>query len=540
MHLELCRHMLNGSANLWIGNFSCFDGEKVDVYHKNLQDIVGNNSTTCGVPATIAFENPGNIYRVVVEIAYKVNNVGATTYVRDAGGNVHTAIQTISDGSTGTYIYQADINGGTTSITYDNTTNCNPSNTNGAESMTVFVFRDNAPNLAQRGYFTVLNSVNDQEYLNFDIPQHTTTRNIALRIPISQITLDGKYMRFVASAGGVSAEKVIRWDDAFSTPSPATPPVTVLTECCGDIVDLVLEDVPGTASQLVLEVDTRNSNNGGLVPGVDGQSYTIAEFITIDAECRPPNGWSFDCDDSKTVEIFTDGIQNSVPSILNFTNSGNITGIIAELVYKGCNPGPTVNITDLNNNTYTAFREEPLGGSSDVYVYRAMIDPTSGIRYENQTNENCAQSFSAFVFRNKNTGVQSSGVFTNQSGFNDVQVVDVPIPVGTSTRTVTVEMPVSQLTEDGRYIHIEADAGTAHTEITETITAGSLPKGCCVKIFKLTLNDVPSSADQCQVDNRYAQWCSCSRSWSSLGFSNSGKNRHTMCGMSNCGDPGRR
>jgi hypothetical protein len=49
-----------------------------------------------------------------------------------------------------------------------------------------------------------------------------------------------------------------------------------------DIVDLTLENVPGSATEVVLEVDTRHYQNGQTV---NGQSYVLAGAITVDAEC---------------------------------------------------------------------------------------------------------------------------------------------------------------------------------------------------------------------------------------------------------------
>ena len=81
-------------------------------------------------------------------------------------------------------------------------------------------------------------------------------------------------------------------------------------------------------------------------------------------------GWSYTCDDGIEVELLSLGIKNNVPATIVIPNSENVDHIVVEIVYKGQNPGSTITIEDADGNSYTANREVPAGGSSNVWYYR--------------------------------------------------------------------------------------------------------------------------------------------------------------------------
>ncbi len=210
-------------------------------------------------------------------------------------------------------------------------------------------------------------------------------------------------------------------------------------------------------------------------------------------------GWSYSCDDGIEVELLSMGLKNNVPTTLHISDIADATRVVVEIVYKGKNPGNTIEIQDSAGNSYTANREVPVGGSSNVWYYRVDLPATSSISYSNAINANFAQSLLAYVFRKKNNGTASSGVFTSLSGYNDIQSTFIPIQTDSGPRTVTVELPVSELTPDGRYIHIEVSSSDGRfTKLTETID--SFPSGeCCIKIFKLTLENVAGSVNEIEI-----------------------------------------
>ena len=210
-------------------------------------------------------------------------------------------------------------------------------------------------------------------------------------------------------------------------------------------------------------------------------------------------GWSYTCDDGIEVELLSLGLQSSIPATLTIPNAENLDHIVVEIVYKGNNPGETIEIQDSNGTSYTATREVPTGGSSNVWYYRTEMPATPSVSYTNTTFQSHAQSLLVYAFRHKNTGAASSGVFTAVSGYNDIQTTTIPIQTDSGPRTVSVELPISELTDDGRYIHIEVSAADgSFVELTETID-NFAPGTCCIKVFKLDMTNVAGSVNEIEI-----------------------------------------
>ena len=207
-------------------------------------------------------------------------------------------------------------------------------------------------------------------------------------------------------------------------------------------------------------------------------------------------GWSYTCKDGIEVELISEGLKNNVPMSLPIANVENIDRIVVEIVYKGNNPGETIEVQDADGNSYSATREVPSGGSSNVWYYRTDLPATSSISYSNTSHSNRAQSILAYVFREKKNAIASSGVFTALSGYNNIETITIPIQTDDAPRSVEIQLPVSELTPDGRYIKITAETSDGNSaEILETING--FPSGeCCIKIFELALQNVAGNVDE--------------------------------------------
>ncbi len=210
-------------------------------------------------------------------------------------------------------------------------------------------------------------------------------------------------------------------------------------------------------------------------------------------------GWSYTCKDGIEVDLVSSGLKNNIPMALPIDDVASIERIVVEIVYKGNNPGSSIEVQDDLGNSYTANREVPAGGSSNVWYYRTELPATSSISYSNTNNENKAQSILAYVFRRKNTGIASSGVFTAVGGYNNIETITIPIITDTAPREVKIELPVSELTPDGRYIKITAE--TSDGKIDELIeNINDFPSGeCCIKVFNLGLSDVAGDVDEVTI-----------------------------------------
>ncbi|MDX5584143.1 MAG: hypothetical protein QNK20_04335, partial [Aureibaculum sp.] len=210
-------------------------------------------------------------------------------------------------------------------------------------------------------------------------------------------------------------------------------------------------------------------------------------------------GWSYTCTDGIEVELLSVGLKNNIPASIDIPDLEIVDRIVVEIVYKGNNPGETIEIEDADGNSYPATRMVPAGGSPSVWYYRTEMPITSSINYSNTLYANKAQSMLAYVFRRKNTGMGSSGVFTAIGGYNNIETLTIPIVTDSGPRSVSVELPVSELTDDGRYIHIEVSAADgSYDELTETIN--DFPSGnCCIKVFTLNLQNVAGNIDEVEV-----------------------------------------
>lgn len=216
--------------------------------------------------------------------------------------------------------------------------------------------------------------------------------------------------------------------------------------------------------------------------------------------------WSYTCKDGIEVELSSIGLKNSVPTTLNINDLETIDKIVVEIVYKTKNAGESIEIEDDQGNIYTAERVAVPGGNS-VWYYRTEIPVTSYIKYSNTTNQAYAQSMLAYVFRRNNNGIGSFGYFTSTGGYNNVKTINVPINTDSGPRTVKLELPISELTDDGRYILIEAYTSDGNsTQLLDVIN--SFPDGkCCIKIYELTLNNVSGEVDHVniRIDTRNKQ-----------------------------------
>ncbi|MFK7932956.1 MAG: hypothetical protein AB8G22_05560, partial [Saprospiraceae bacterium] len=216
-------------------------------------------------------------------------------------------------------------------------------------------------------------------------------------------------------------------------------------------------------------------------------------------ELLPQDDWSFSCGDNRAVELVGKGIKNAVPARLDFDNAANIFQVVVEVVYKGGNPGNSITLSDSDGNTYNAPRTTPVGGSSNVFVYRAQLPSTSAVILNNESQENRAQSILAYVYRNNAEGMSSTGQFTYVSGFHDTQTINLSLPAASAARDVEVVVPLSEITEDCRVLNITATAGS----VTETIRIDAPDEAlglCCLNIVKIPLQNVPAGVNNVTVE----------------------------------------
>ena len=211
--------------------------------------------------------------------------------------------------------------------------------------------------------------------------------------------------------------------------------------------------------------------------------------------------WLYNCMEGTGTYVETKGmgIENSMPASMGFTDLNTVSQIVIDVIYKGGNPGSSVDLQAADGTTYTAFRERPEGTSSSVYLYRFTIAATSGVTYSESSNADDAQSMMAYIFREGGTQTTQLGKFINISGYRDVQTINFDIPTATQTRDIDIAIPISELTDDCRIINISATAGN----VSETITVDGPNTSfgsCCMDIINLTLQDVAANTSSLTIE----------------------------------------
>ncbi|MBW2938861.1 tandem-95 repeat protein, partial [Aureisphaera sp. CAU 1614] len=263
-------------------------------------------------------------------------------------------------------------------------------------------------------------------------------------------------------------------------------------------------DLPGYIS--ISDVDGANDN---LISRTINLMSTCGNDFVDGADT--PDGWNFICGDDKLVDEYGYNANCNTTTVATIPNPlNNIYEYVVEIVYKGSNPGQTLQFTDSNNVSHTLVRSVPVGTSSNIWVYRGLISgSTNSVTYSTTEALKCKlQSLVVYAFRNVPNASSSSGVFTSKSGYNDVQTITVDIPSFTGPRDLVIETPVSELTNDGRYLLIRAESGGVSDQVIIYGPDASLPGGsCCLAIPSITLDNVPGAATQVviTVDSRNQQ-----------------------------------
>jgi hypothetical protein len=244
-----------------------------------------------------------------------------------------------------------------------------------------------------------------------------------------------------------------------------------------------------------------NSNNFGFrfQTGASNPTVWIDNVVFKEVCPGPITNWNYSCSDNKNIEIIGRGRECQQNTSISLTNTSSITNVYVEAVYKTNNPGQTIIFRDANNNPYTAYRLPMDPGWQQVWVYRAVMPATSTVSYNDNTTHCSLQSVVVYAERNSGGSTQSNGYFTAVTGHNDIKTFNYTIPTATISRNITLKLPISELTNDGRYLKVTATAGSVSNT---TFVYGPDPAlgTCCLNIVQVTLNNVPGSVSQISVE----------------------------------------
>ncbi|WP_160213735.1 SdrD B-like domain-containing protein, partial [Phaeodactylibacter xiamenensis] len=262
-------------------------------------------------------------------------------------------------------------------------------------------------------------------------------------------------------------------------------------------------------------------NAVGVLCAEETISFSIFPGGTPPVPTTPaPDTWAYDCDDNVTIDFYGSGANCSdnpdAEVIIN--NTAGVFQTVVEVVYKNQYPGSEVVVTAGGTN-YILPEVDISGTSSSVYVYRGLIAaPVGSVSHNTETSgcgsQNGLQSLTAYAFRNTTIKRASSGEFTELSGFCDLQTFSIAIPTDDQERDLSILLPISELTDDGRFMTIRANAGG----VTGSTTIFGPDGDCCQAAPVINLQNVPGSVSSVtiDVDTRSSQnpnGSGCGQSW---------------------------
>jgi len=218
------------------------------------------------------------------------------------------------------------------------------------------------------------------------------------------------------------------------------------------------------------------------------------------------------------------GQQNGSPAGVNsvpVSNPGNVFQVVPELVFKGVDPGTDFFVT-ANGVNYNLNRIATTGVLGNTYVVRGIIPGNPSSIQLNDPRTDLAESVKLYIYRNADPDGDATGFFTEVNGFNNVVCLEFMVPKRTSAKDITLTIPFSEITNDGRTLTVTAYSGanagdcsvipSGRVTDTETINGpdGSLPPSnanCCAHVVELTLTDVPADVMRVslQIDTRGGQ-----------------------------------
>ena len=226
-------------------------------------------------------------------------------------------------------------------------------------------------------------------------------------------------------------------------------------------------------------------------------------LVTIDCgnPTSNPGDYTFDCGSGKEVDLYGAGAENENTTTVSIPSSGNVFQYVVEVIYKDGNPGNTTYFSDASNNVYSMTRQTVPGLLNNVYVYRGQVTgSTSSITYQDFNTEDKLQSIMVYAFRNTGaTTGYTTGEFTSYSSYSSVETFNYTIPTDFTTRDITVDIPISELTTDCRILNVTVSAGGVSSSFTLDGPDTGLG-GCCLAIPSVTLNNVPAGATTLSIE----------------------------------------
>ncbi len=194
---------------------------------------------------------------------------------------------------------------------------------------------------------------------------------------------------------------------------------------------------------------------------------------------------------SQFIEVIGKGIQgaNSGTQSLSFSNTSTIDSIVCEVAFKGGRPS-WLKFNGVNATGITANNS-----SWNEGVYRLKIAATANVNVTYSSTSGI-QSFVARVYRSNSPSAVTS-IFNREVTYlyHNSKTITQVIPTGTAKRDIKIQVPISEMNNDGRSVLLEAWAGS----VSASLLTYTYDLGPSLKIMTVILKDVPGNVNTITV-----------------------------------------
>lgn len=206
---------------------------------------------------------------------------------------------------------------------------------------------------------------------------------------------------------------------------------------------------------------------------------------------------------SQVIELVGIGTENVNPSVLVISDPGTVDHVVVEAaaVFRGTTPAD-VTFSDANESYTVSFNlaeqdfapTVPNGVTQHWGYYSATFTDVDagGITLENYNQLENVISFTAYIYRtggdpNAYSMVTYDHAFVFHNGAADPVTYNFTLPWSMEPRDIEVDIPISELTEDNRYVVIKLTAGAE----TEELEFDSNNLGHLLNIQNIMLPNIP-------------------------------------------------
>ncbi len=281
-----------------------------------------------------------------------------------------------------------------------------------------------------------------------------------------------------------------------------------LQDLDGELLYILPQDDNDYGLQLGDGANDLNSNDNGMsmwfdyVGTTNGHGDLNATYQCDDAPEPPVETFTLDCEDALKVSIEGIGMEGDGCADLDINyEEGNLEYIILETVWKANNPPASVVFT-ADGTEYTATAQIVVEGNGtdqgNKRAYRVQVPAASnvGVCVPNGFNHKLL-SLVAYTFRSEMDLISTgSGEFVGRHLFNDSYTMSLSVPAADAPRDIVVTMPISDMSNDGRFADFIVTAG----DITRSFAVTGNTNGLSLNLVPFVLENVPGDVTEVSID----------------------------------------